>query len=61
ASVASTVAGTTSSAGPWSYQLNTPSAIMMDPYGFIYVLDTGNARVQKWYPGNSYGTTILSA
>ncbi|CAF4986886.1 unnamed protein product, partial [Rotaria socialis] len=56
ASVASTVAGTTSSAGPWSYQLNTPSAIMMDPYGFIYVLDTGNARVQKWYPGNSYGT-----
>lgn len=33
----------------------------LHPYGYIYVLDTGNARVQKWYPGNPYGTTILSA
>ncbi|CAF1562543.1 unnamed protein product, partial [Rotaria magnacalcarata] len=61
ASVATTVAGTTSSPGAWPYQLNAPSTIMADPYGFIYVLDTGNARVQKWYPGNSYGITILSA
>ncbi|CAF4418590.1 unnamed protein product, partial [Rotaria socialis] len=61
ASVATTVAGATGNPGPWSYQFNTPSAIMRDPYGFIYILDTGNARVQKWYPGNPYGTTIISA
>jgi hypothetical protein len=27
----------------------------------MYVLDFGNSRVQKWYPGASYGTTVVSA
>ncbi|CAF5011905.1 unnamed protein product, partial [Rotaria sp. Silwood1] len=61
ASVATTVAGTTGSVGPWSYQFSSPTSIMLDPYGYIYVLDTGNARVQKWFPGDPYGITILSA
>lgn len=57
----STVAGTTGSAGPWSYQLNNPTAITMDPYGYIYILDTANNRVQRWWPGAAYGITVLAA
>lgn len=33
----------------------------MDQYGFVYVLDSGNARVQKWSQGARYGSTVLSA
>ncbi len=56
-----TVAGITGNSGPWSYQFSNPTAITFDPYGYMYVLDTGNSRVQKWYPGGAYGTTIISA
>lgn len=56
-----TVAGTSGSAGPWSYQFNNPTAIMFDPVGFLYILDTNNARIQKWWPGSGYGTTVLAA
>lgn len=56
-----TVAGTTSSAGPWAFQLSSPTDITMDPFGFIYIMDTGNNRVQRWLPGATYGTTMLSA
>jgi len=31
-----------------------------DPYGYMYIMDYGNARVQKWYPGASYGVTVAS-
>jgi hypothetical protein len=34
---------------------------MFDQYGFLYILDTANSRVQKWYPGAPYGTTVVSA
>lgn len=27
----------------------------------MYVLDTGNSRVQKWWPGAAYGVTVISA
>jgi hypothetical protein len=27
----------------------------------MYIMDYGNARIQKWYPGASYGTTVVSA
>ena len=33
----------------------------MDPYGYIFVLDSGNARVQKWWPGATFGVTVLQA
>ncbi|CAF1544577.1 unnamed protein product, partial [Rotaria sordida] len=56
-----TVAGLTGSSGPWSYQLSNPTGVTLDPYGYIYVLDTGNSRVQKWFPDASYGTTVISA
>lgn len=56
-----TVAGTTGSAGPWSYQLSSPTSIAFDQYGYMYILDQGNNRVQKWFPGAAYGTTVISA
>ncbi|CAF4381680.1 unnamed protein product, partial [Rotaria magnacalcarata] len=55
-----TVAGSTSDPGPWSYQFNNPTAITLDMYGFIYVVDYSNTRIQRWYPGASYGTTVVS-
>ncbi|CAF5037126.1 unnamed protein product, partial [Rotaria sp. Silwood1] len=60
ASLGATVAGSTSDPGPWSYQLYDPTAITFDPYGYMYILDETNNRVQKWYPGASYGITVAS-
>lgn len=57
-SVGATVAGSTSDPGPWPYQFSNPTAIAFDPYGFMYVVDAGNDRVQKWWPGASFGTTV---
>lgn len=54
------VAGTTSDPGSWSYQFSSPTAIILDPYGYLYVLDTGNNRIQKWWPGSTFGTTVLA-
>ncbi len=34
---------------------------MFDQYGFMYILDNGNSRILKWYPGMSYGTVVVSA
>lgn len=34
---------------------------MLDQNGYIYILDTGNSRVQKWAIGSTYGVTVLSA
>lgn len=61
AATATTVAGTTSDPGPWAYQLSSPTAIVLDPFGFIYVLDFTNDRVQKWWPGATFGTTVAAA
>ena len=55
------MAGETGVAGSWSYQLNSPTALMFDQYGFMYVLDAGNSRIQKWLPGMTYGTTVVAA
>ncbi len=56
-----TVAGSTGNAGSWSYLLSSPTAILLDSYGYMYILDYGNSRVQKWYPGAAYGTTVIAA
>lgn len=61
ASVGTTVAGSTSDPGPYAYQFNNPTAISFDSYGYMYILDYNNARVQRWLPGASYGTTVVSA
>lgn len=56
-----TVAGTSGQAGPWSFQLNQPTAIAFDPFGYLYIMDYANDRVQKWFPGDSYGVTVVAA
>ncbi|CAF4177254.1 unnamed protein product, partial [Rotaria magnacalcarata] len=48
-------------AGPYAYQLSSPTALLLDQYGYLYVLDYGNSRIQKWFPGATYGTTVLAA
>ena len=59
--VGETVAGLTSTAGSWSYLLNYPTAVTMDQYSNLYVMDAGNNRVQRWSPGATYGVTVISA
>ena len=56
-----TVGGTNGDSGPWSYQLSSPTAILFDSFGFMYILDYGNNRVVKWFPGAPYGTSVVSA
>jgi hypothetical protein len=34
---------------------------MFDQYGYMYILDQGNSRIQKWFPGMTYGITVVSA
>lgn len=61
AAVGNTIAGQSGISGSWSYQFNLPTSIMFDQYGFMYVLDSGNSRIQKWTIGMNYGITIISA
>lgn len=56
-----TVAGTTGDTGPWSYQLSNPTSITIDQFGFLYILDFSNQRVQRWTQGATFGTTIVAA
>ena len=56
-----TVAGTTSDAGPYAYQLNSPTAVIADPFGYLYILDSANSRIQRWYPRSSYGVTVAAS
>lgn len=56
-----TVAGSTSDPGPWSYQLFNPTSVTFDQFGYLYVLDQSNNRVQRWLPGATYGVTVVSA
>jgi len=53
------VAGNTNgSAGATSTSLNEPSNLTMDPMGHIYVIDTGNNRIQFFDRDGSDGITI---
>lgn len=61
AAVGSTVAGESAVAGSWSYQLNSPTAISFDIHGFMYILDAGNNRIQRWLPGMTFGVTVVAA
>ncbi len=60
AAIGLTVAGQSGVAGSWSYQLNTPSSVIYDQYGYLYIMDAGNDRIQRWIPGGNYGITIAS-
>ena len=56
-----TVAGEAGVAGSWSYQFSSPTSITFDQYGNMYVMDSGNNRVQRWSPGAVYGVTVVAA
>ncbi|CAF4771785.1 unnamed protein product, partial [Rotaria socialis] len=56
-----TVAGVTQSPGSWSYQLKYPTSVNFDQNGYMYVMDAGNNRVQRWTIGSTYGVTLVSA
>lgn len=34
---------------------------MFDRYGSMFILDSGNSRVQKWASGVTFGVTIISS
>ena len=54
------MAGESGISGQWSYQFNSPTSISFDSYGQMYILDTGNNRIQKWTLGMTYGITVVS-
>ncbi|CAF0914878.1 unnamed protein product [Didymodactylos carnosus] len=47
-------------AGNSSNQLNNPINIAVDSSGSLYILDAGNARIQKWLSGATTGTTLIT-
>lgn len=55
-----TVAGVTGSAGGWAYQLNYPTYMTMDQFGYLYIMDSGNDRIMRWLPGASYGVPLIT-
>lgn len=57
----STVAGQSGVAGVFSYQFSSPTSITFDQYSNMYVLDSGNKRIQRWWPGSTYGVTVVSS
>lgn len=55
-----TVAGQSGVAGGWAFQLNFPTYLAMDQFGFLYIMDSANDRIMRWFPGASYGVPIIS-
>jgi hypothetical protein len=57
ASIGTTVAGQSGSAGGFSNYLNSPRGVVVDSSTNIYVADTSNSRVQFWASSATSGTT----
>ena len=55
------VAGESGVAGAWSYQFSSPTSITFDQFGNMYIMDSGNNRIQRWAPLSTYGVTVASA
>ncbi|MFN4085392.1 MAG: FG-GAP-like repeat-containing protein [Spirosomataceae bacterium] len=53
-----TIAGISGQSGAGANQLNNPTAIIMDKEGTLFIVDSGNHRVQKWLPGAKKGITV---
>ena len=45
-------------AGAAANQLNYPGGLYVDAFGNVYVIDTGNERVQEWLSGATSGITV---
>lgn len=35
--------------------------VLYDQYGYLYIMDSGNNRIQRWIPGATYGITVVAA
>lgn len=56
-----TVAGISGSAGAFADQLSSPTTITLDQYGSMYIMDSGNNRVQQWTSGSTFGVTVIAS
>jgi hypothetical protein len=45
ASSGTTIAGQSAVSGSWSYQFSSPTSIIFDQYGNMYVMDAGNNQL----------------
>ncbi|CAF4348721.1 unnamed protein product [Rotaria sp. Silwood2] len=54
------VAGQSGVAGAWSNQFSSPTGITLDQFGNLYILDSGNDRIQQWASGATFGVTVAS-
>ena len=54
----SVVAGATSNPGSTSTLLSSPYGLDVDEFRFLYVVDYGNHRVQRFAPGSVTGVTV---
>jgi hypothetical protein len=62
ASSGTTIAGQANgSYGPSANQLYSPSRILLQSNGYIFVADTNNNRIQFWANGASTGTTVAGS
>lgn len=52
------VVGSTGAAGSTSTLLSSPYDIAFDGYGFMYVADFNNHRIQRYRQGSNAGTTV---
>ena len=52
------IAGVTGSSGSTSTMLSSPIGVTLDYMGNMYVVDSGNHRIQLFLAGHSSGTTI---
>ena len=46
--------------GSSSIYLNVPTDVAIDRNGTVYVLDSYNGRVQRFIPGSTVATTVVS-
>ena len=53
-----TVAGQTGVSGSASNQLSSPSGVLVDTSGNIYISDTSNSRIMRWSVGANFGVQI---
>lgn len=56
----SLVTGSTSSPGSAVTLVNTPYDVTFDGYGNMYVVDTGNHRIQQYPPGTNIKKIIIN-